>query len=121
MYFTCRMSKLRVVPKLSRIKPDIEAMLVCHGWTSGCWKSKYRIDFQADKRKTLYPTFTEVLHMKKSKLLETIQDLPEEFSVDDLIERLIILQKIEEGQEQIKSGRFTTESEAKQKLSRWLK
>jgi predicted transcriptional regulator len=59
--------------------------------------------------------------MKKIQILETIQDMPEEFSIDDLIERLMILQKIEEGQEQIKAGKFYTEEEAKKKLGKWLK
>ncbi|WP_373493549.1 hypothetical protein [Aquiflexum sp.] len=49
--------------------------------------------------------------MKKSQLLETIQDMPEEFSVDELMEKLLILQKIEEGQQQILDGKFFTEKE----------
>ena len=59
--------------------------------------------------------------MKKAQLIETIEDLPEEFSVDDLIERLIILQKIEEGRKQIQEGQFYTEEEAKKKMEKWLK
>jgi predicted transcriptional regulator len=59
--------------------------------------------------------------MKKTQLLETIQDLPEEFSIDELMERLLILQKIEEGQRQIQAGQFYTEEEAKEKLEKWLK
>lgn len=59
--------------------------------------------------------------MKKTQLLETIQDMPDEFSIDELMEKLMILQKIEEGQEQIKSGRFYNEEEAKEKLAKWLK
>ncbi|MBF9253214.1 hypothetical protein I2I11_07920 [Pontibacter sp. 172403-2] len=59
--------------------------------------------------------------MKKTQLLETIQDMPEEFSVDELIERLMVLQKIEEGQQQIQAGQLYTEEEAKQKLEKWLK
>ncbi|MDF9801445.1 putative transcriptional regulator [Catalinimonas alkaloidigena] len=59
--------------------------------------------------------------MKKTQLLETIQDMPEEFSVDELMERLMILQKIEEGQQQIQAGQFYTEEEAKKKLEKWLK
>ena len=47
--------------------------------------------------------------------------MPEEFSVDDLMERLMILQKIEEGQQQIQAGQFYTEEEAKKKLKKWLK
>lgn len=59
--------------------------------------------------------------MKKTQILETIQGMPEEFSVDDLIERIIILHKIEEGQRQVQAGRVYTEEEAKQKLEKWLK
>ncbi len=59
--------------------------------------------------------------MKKTQLLETIQDMPEEFSVDELMERLMILQKIEEGQQQIQAGQFYSEEEAKKKLEKWLK
>jgi hypothetical protein len=59
--------------------------------------------------------------MKKTQLLETIQDMPEEFSVDELMERLMILQKIEEGQQQIQAEQFYTEEEAKKKLEKWLK
>lgn len=59
--------------------------------------------------------------MKKAQLLETIQDMPDEFSVDDLIEKLMILKKIEEGQQQIQAGQFYTEEEAKRKLEKWLK
>lgn len=59
--------------------------------------------------------------MKKTQLIETIQDMPEKFSVDDLIERLMILQKIEEGQQQILAGKFYTDEEAKKNLGKWLK
>ena len=59
--------------------------------------------------------------MKKTQLLETIHDMPEEFSVDDLLERLMVLQKIDEGQQQIQAGRSSTEKEARKKLEKWLK
>lgn len=59
--------------------------------------------------------------MKKSQILETIQSMPEEFSVDELIERLMVLHKIEEGQQQVQSGKVYSEEEAKKKLEKWLK
>lgn len=59
--------------------------------------------------------------MKKTQILETIQGMPEEFSVDELIERVMILHKIEEGQRQVQAGQVYTEEEAKQKLEKWLK
>jgi predicted transcriptional regulator len=59
--------------------------------------------------------------MKKTQILESIQDMPDEFSIDELMERLLILQKIEEGQKQIESGQFFSEKEAKKRLDQWLK
>ena len=59
--------------------------------------------------------------MKKTQLLESIQQMPDEFSVDDLIERLLILQKIEEGQRQINEGKSFSEEEARKKMEKWLK
>jgi len=59
--------------------------------------------------------------MKKSQLLETLQAMPDEFPVDELIEKLIVLQKIEEGQQQVRAGQVYTDEEAKKKLERWLK
>jgi predicted transcriptional regulator len=59
--------------------------------------------------------------MKKSQLLETLQAMPDEFPVDELIEKLIVLQKIEEGQKQVRAGQVYTEEEAKKRLEKWLK
>ena len=51
----------------------------------------------------------------------TIQDLPEEFSIEVLFEKLLILQKIEEAQQQVSRGKIYTEEQAKAKLEKWLK
>jgi predicted transcriptional regulator len=59
--------------------------------------------------------------MKKTQILETLQGMPDEFSVDELIERLMVLHKIEEGQRQVQQGKIYTEEEAKKKLEKWLK
>jgi hypothetical protein len=57
----------------------------------------------------------------KKKLLQTIQNLPEKFSVDELLDRIMLLQKIELGIEQSASGKVSSTSEAKKKLKKWLK
>ena len=57
----------------------------------------------------------------KSKLLSSIKDLPDKFSVDELIDRLVLMQKIEIGLEQSKKGQINSTKEAKQKLSKWFK
>lgn len=58
--------------------------------------------------------------MRKSTVIDIISKLPEEVSVDEIIERLIVLEKIERGQQQAKEGKVNTEDEAKAKLAKWL-
>lgn len=57
----------------------------------------------------------------KEKLIQTIEDLPEKFSFDDILDRIILLQKIEIGIEQSENGQINTTDQAKDKLKRWLK
>jgi hypothetical protein len=59
--------------------------------------------------------------MKKTQVLEAISHMPDEFSVDELFEKLLILQKIEEGQRQVREGQTYSEEEAKKKLEKWLR
>jgi predicted AAA+ superfamily ATPase len=55
--------------------------------------------------------------MKKTVLTETIEQLPEEFALEDLIERLILLEKIEKSRQQVREGKIHTTKEARQKVS----
>jgi hypothetical protein len=57
----------------------------------------------------------------KNKLLQTIKGLPDKFSLDDLLDRIILLQKIEIGLEQSESGQTKSTKEAKEHLKKWLK
>jgi hypothetical protein len=59
--------------------------------------------------------------MKKSELIETLQEFPEDFSIEDLIEKLVVLQKIEIAQQKVEQGKVYSETEAKMKLAQWLK
>lgn len=47
--------------------------------------------------------------------------MPEEFSIDELMERLIVLEKIAVGLRQVENGEVFSDEEARQRLSRWLK
>ncbi len=59
--------------------------------------------------------------IQKKKLLETINSLPDEFSIDELVERLMVIQKVENVQMQSKDGRKFSEVEAREKIRRWSK
>ncbi len=51
--------------------------------------------------------------LTKEKLMATISELPETFSMEDLFERLIFLQKIELGLEQSEKGQVVSTEEAR--------
>ena len=58
--------------------------------------------------------------MTKEQVIASLQDLPEAFEPEQLIERIIALQKMEEGLEQVNRGEVVTVEEAKQRLAKWL-
>jgi len=41
----------------------------------------------------------------KEKVLETIRSLPDEFSLNELVERLILLEKINAGRQEVEEGK----------------
>ena len=57
--------------------------------------------------------------MTKEKLIHTIQELPELFSVEELFDKKI-LQKVEIGVQQSNAGQVVTAEEAREKLQKWL-
>ncbi len=58
--------------------------------------------------------------MTKEQVITSLQDLPDSFEPEQLIERIIALQKMEEGLEQVKRGETVTAEEARQRLGKWL-
>ena len=59
--------------------------------------------------------------LTKENVLNSLKDLPDRFSIDELVDKLILLQKIEIGLEQSKTGEVYSTEEAKQMLKRWAK
>lgn len=59
--------------------------------------------------------------LKKIKVQEIIKAMPEQFSIDELLDKLILIQKVEEGLKDIEEGRVLTTEEAKNRLGKWLK
>ena len=60
--------------------------------------------------------------MKKQQVLNSMETLPEEFSAEELIERLIFIDKVEQGLKDAREGRTITLAEAKNRLtSKWQK
>jgi hypothetical protein len=59
--------------------------------------------------------------ISKEKLLSILRDMPTTFQIDELFDRVILLQKIDTGLEQSKIGQVLTTNGAKEKLGKWLK
>ena len=57
--------------------------------------------------------------LDKEKVLETIQSLPEEFSLDELVGRLILLEKINTGLQEVEEGKVVNQEEAKERMKKW--
>ena len=56
----------------------------------------------------------------KTKLKEQIDSFPEQFSIDDLIERLILVEKIEKGKIQSENDEILSESELDKEMNKWF-
>ncbi|MDZ4847547.1 MAG: hypothetical protein SH857_18585 [Chitinophagales bacterium] len=59
--------------------------------------------------------------LTKQKVRDSLRKLPENFTIDDLIDHLLFTQKVEEGLAQSHAGKVHTKEQAKKKLGKWLK
>ena len=57
----------------------------------------------------------------KAKLIETIDKFPDTFSIDELIEKAILIDKIERGDEQSKNGNTISEEKLEKEMQKWFK
>ncbi|MBC7856166.1 MAG: hypothetical protein IAF94_22270 [Pirellulaceae bacterium] len=54
--------------------------------------------------------------MSKTQLLEAIATLPAEVDLDDLLNKLFVLEKIGQGEKQIDAGQCVSHEDAKKRL-----
>jgi predicted transcriptional regulator len=59
--------------------------------------------------------------LTKAKIKKSIDSLPDNLTVDQVIDRVILLDKIEQGLKDAEEGNVFTTEEAKVKLNKWLK
>ncbi len=59
--------------------------------------------------------------LTKARIKEQIDKLPENFSLDELIERLVLIEKIESGNKQSKNGKVISEEEMDNEIEKWFK
>ena len=57
----------------------------------------------------------------KQQILKAIEELPDDATVEDAIDRLYLLYKIERGLRQADNGEVVSQEEARQRMAKWLK
>jgi len=56
----------------------------------------------------------------KEKVLRVVQELPQDGSIEDAMEKLYFLHKVEKGLRQANLGQKISHDEAKQRMGKWL-
>ena len=59
--------------------------------------------------------------MTKESLLKYISELPDQFSIDELMDKILFLHKVEAGLEQSKNDQVIPHDQVKDRLKKWLK
>ena len=59
--------------------------------------------------------------LTKIQVIDTLKQMPENFSIDQLFDKLNFINKVEMGLSQSANGQVNTKEQAKEKLSKWLK
>jgi hypothetical protein len=58
--------------------------------------------------------------LAKKEVIKSLKEMPEQFSIDEAIDRLIVLNKIENARTEIAEGKGLTTDKARKKLHKWL-
>ncbi len=57
----------------------------------------------------------------KEQLLKAIEELPQNASIEDAMEKLFLIYKVDRGIQQADSGNKISQDEAKKRMGKWLK
>ncbi|MBI1184141.1 hypothetical protein GC194_07710 [bacterium] len=57
----------------------------------------------------------------KTQIINSLDKLPDNLTIDQLVDHLIFVEKVEKGLDDSINGRVSSKEEAKEKLSKWLK
>jgi len=59
--------------------------------------------------------------LTKTSVINTITRLPDSFSIDELVDKMIFLEKIEKGIQDADNGRVISETELEKQMEEWWK
>ena len=57
--------------------------------------------------------------LTKEKLNRTIKSLPDSFTIDELIDQLIFIEKVEEGYQQSEEGKVVSNEDVNLMIKKW--
>ena len=57
----------------------------------------------------------------KTQIINSLDKLPDNLTIDQVIDHLIFIEKVQKGLDDSAKGRINTKKEAKQKLKKWLR
>ena len=57
--------------------------------------------------------------MKRDQAMDTVKEFPKEFELEELIEKLVFVEKVEKGLLQLKKGKTQTHAKVKELVKKW--
>jgi len=57
----------------------------------------------------------------KTQIINSLNNLPDNVTIDQVIEHLIVVEKVQKGMEDSASGKVYSKEEAKDQIKKWLK
>ena len=57
----------------------------------------------------------------KERVVRAVQEMPDDTSIEEVVERLVFLAKIERGIEQADAGQTVPHERVKDRMAKWLK
>ena len=59
--------------------------------------------------------------LTKIEVLQAIKQLPDEFSIDEIVDKLILIEKIEIGLGQSERGEVMSDEDVEKEINKWFK
>ena len=79
-----------------------------------------RRGFQGTVSASLYSEIGVAVETKQ-QILKVIEDLPDDAGVEDALDRLYLLYKVERGLRQADRGEFLSQEEVRERMAKWLR
>jgi hypothetical protein len=57
----------------------------------------------------------------KQQIIKAIEELPDDAQIEDVLDRLYLLFKVEKGMDQARRGELIAHEEVRQRMAKWLK